>query len=98
MSETAISVTDAAKDFLRLLELVERKREPAILVREGKAVATLTPVPQTAHNCAELADAGLNLNAWLQTRAKRLLPISSEIALREKIDARILSNSQIKYH
>ncbi len=61
MRETAISVADAAKDFLRLLEVVERKREPAILVREGKAVATLTPVPETAHNCAELADRWLKL-------------------------------------
>jgi len=55
MSETAISVAEAAKDFLRLLEGVERRREPAILVREGKPVATLSPLPSAAMNCAELA-------------------------------------------
>ena len=56
MSETAISVAEAAKDFLRLLEGVERRRESAILVREGKPVATLSPLPSAARSCAELAE------------------------------------------
>jgi antitoxin (DNA-binding transcriptional repressor) of toxin-antitoxin stability system len=56
MGETAISVTEAAKDFLGLLERVERKRESAILMREGKPVATLSPLPNAALTCAELAD------------------------------------------
>ena len=56
MSETAIPVAEAAKDFLQLLDLVERKRESAILVREGRPVATLSPMPSTALTCAELAD------------------------------------------
>ena len=56
MNETAIPVAEAAKDFLKLLDLVERKRESAILTREGKAVATLNPVPGPALTGAELAD------------------------------------------
>jgi len=56
MNETAIPVAEAAKDFLKLLDLVERKRESAILMREGRAVATLNPVPGPAPTSAELAD------------------------------------------
>jgi antitoxin (DNA-binding transcriptional repressor) of toxin-antitoxin stability system len=56
MSEIAIPVADAAKDFLRLLERVERGRESAILLREGRPVATLSPLPRAALTCAELAE------------------------------------------
>jgi antitoxin (DNA-binding transcriptional repressor) of toxin-antitoxin stability system len=56
MSETAIPVAEAAKDFLKVLDLVERKREPAVLVREGRPVATLSPLPSTVLTCAELAE------------------------------------------
>jgi antitoxin (DNA-binding transcriptional repressor) of toxin-antitoxin stability system len=55
MSETAISVAEAARDFLGLLDRVESRRESAILVREGKPVATLSPLPTAAITCAELA-------------------------------------------
>jgi antitoxin (DNA-binding transcriptional repressor) of toxin-antitoxin stability system len=51
-----VPVADAAKDFLRVLDLVERRREPAVLVRDGKPVATLNPVPSAALTCGELAD------------------------------------------
>jgi antitoxin (DNA-binding transcriptional repressor) of toxin-antitoxin stability system len=54
MSETAVTVAEAARDFLRVLDRVEREREPAVLVREGKPVATLSPLPRTALTCAEL--------------------------------------------
>lgn len=56
MNEIAIPVAEAAKDFLKLLDLVERKGESAVLVREGKAVATLNPVPGPVLTSAELAD------------------------------------------
>ena len=56
MNETAIPVAEAAKDFLKLLDLVERKRESAILMREGRAVATLNPVPGPALTSSELAE------------------------------------------
>jgi antitoxin (DNA-binding transcriptional repressor) of toxin-antitoxin stability system len=56
MNETAIPVAEAAKDFLKLLDLVERKRESAILMREGKAVATLNPAPGPALTSVEVAD------------------------------------------
>jgi len=56
MSETAVPVAEAAKDFLRLLDWVETKHESAILVREGRPVATLSPLPSPALTCAELAD------------------------------------------
>lgn len=56
MNETAIPVAEAAKDFLKLLDLVERKRESAVLIREGRPVATLNPVPVPALTSAELAD------------------------------------------
>ena len=55
MSQTAIPVTEAAKNFLRVVEGVERTREPAVLTREGRPVATLNPVPGVAQTCAELA-------------------------------------------
>ena len=56
MSEVAITVAEAAKDFLRVLESVERNRESAILVRDGRPVATLSPIPGPASSCAELAE------------------------------------------
>jgi antitoxin (DNA-binding transcriptional repressor) of toxin-antitoxin stability system len=56
MSEIAIPVADAAKDFLKLLDRVERKRESAVLLREGRPVATLSPVPGAALTCADLAE------------------------------------------
>ena len=56
MSETAVSVAEAAKDFLRVLELVERAGRPTVLLREGKPVATLNPLPDVARTCAELAE------------------------------------------
>ena len=56
MSDTAIPVADAARDFLRVLDLVERKRETAILTRDGKPVATLNPIPEPAQSCAELVE------------------------------------------
>jgi len=56
MSDTAITVADAARDFLRVLDMVEQKREPAILVRDGKPVATLNPILEPAQNCRELAE------------------------------------------
>ena len=62
MSEIAIPVAEAARDFLKLLDLVERKREPAVLMREGRAVATLNPVPGPALTCAELADRWASLD------------------------------------
>lgn len=61
MSETTIPVAEAAKDFLRVLERVERRGEPAVIVRDGKRVATLSPLPAPALTCAELADRWPNL-------------------------------------
>ena len=56
MSENAITVAEAAKDFLRVLDRVERRRESATLVRDGHSVAKLIPWPKPAGACAELAD------------------------------------------
>ena len=56
VSENAVTVNEAARDFLRILDLVERKREPAILTRDGKPVAALSPLPISVQNCAELAE------------------------------------------
>jgi hypothetical protein len=56
MSDTAIPVAEAARDFLRVLDLVERRRETAVLVRDGKPVATLNPIPEPAQNCRQLAE------------------------------------------
>jgi antitoxin (DNA-binding transcriptional repressor) of toxin-antitoxin stability system len=56
MSETVISVADAAKDFLRILSDVEREGHSATLLREGKPVAILTPITKPAATCAELAE------------------------------------------
>ena len=56
MSETAIPVAEAARDFLRVLDRVERGGESAVLVREGRPVATLIPIPSAVLTCAELAE------------------------------------------
>jgi hypothetical protein len=56
MKEIAIPVADAAKDFLKVLSLVEGNRDTAVLMREGKAVATLNPMPGISLTCAELAE------------------------------------------
>ncbi len=56
MNETAVPVAEAARDFLRVLDRVERAGEPAILVREGRPVATLSPIPTAALTCAQLAE------------------------------------------
>ncbi len=55
MSGTAISVTDAAHDFVKLVERVERRRESAVITREGRPIATLVPVDRPAATCEELA-------------------------------------------
>ncbi|HEX4264985.1 MAG TPA: hypothetical protein VH597_11645 [Verrucomicrobiae bacterium] len=55
MSETTIPVAEAAKDFFRILDLVERQHQSAVLVRDGKPVATLNPILSSALNCEELA-------------------------------------------
>lgn len=55
-SEIAIPVAEAAKDFLKLLDRIERGHESAVLMREGKPVATLSPVPGPALTGAELAE------------------------------------------
>jgi len=56
MSEYAIPVSDAAKDFLRVLDFVTTRGEPATLVRDGYAVARLVPLHQPAATCHELAE------------------------------------------
>ena len=56
MSETTIPIDEAAKDFLRVLAWVEREGETAVIVRDGKRVATLSPLASPALTCAELAD------------------------------------------
>ena len=61
MSERAISVGEAARDFLNVLALVESRREPATLVRDGHPVARLVPLPQSAATCGELAERWKNI-------------------------------------
>lgn len=56
MSETAITVTDAARDFLRLIEQLEKTHESAVLVRDGQPVARLVPCSKPASSCEELAE------------------------------------------
>ncbi len=56
MSETIIPVAEAARDFLRVLDRVEHGGESAVIVREGRPVATLSPIPREALTCAELAE------------------------------------------
>ena len=56
MSENPVTVHDAARDFLRVLEMVETRRESATLLRDGHPVAKLVPLPQPAATCEELAD------------------------------------------
>jgi antitoxin (DNA-binding transcriptional repressor) of toxin-antitoxin stability system len=56
MSDIAIPVADAARDFLGLLDRVVRDHESAVLLRDGRPVATLSPLPRAALTCAELAE------------------------------------------
>jgi hypothetical protein len=78
MNETAIPVAEAAKDFLKVLDLVERKRESAVLMREGNAVAILNPAPAPALTGAELAE------RW---RKLERLPPDEANALADDIEA-----------
>jgi antitoxin (DNA-binding transcriptional repressor) of toxin-antitoxin stability system len=55
MSEATIPVSEAARDFLPILDLVERRQEPATLLRDGKAVARLVPIAAAAQTCEDLA-------------------------------------------
>jgi antitoxin (DNA-binding transcriptional repressor) of toxin-antitoxin stability system len=55
MSETTIPVAEAARDFFRILEIVECGHQSAVLVRDGKPVATLNPILSPALTCEELA-------------------------------------------
>ena len=61
MSETTVPVAEAARDFFRVLDLVERKHQSAVLVRDGKPVATLTPILSPVLNCEQLAALWENL-------------------------------------
>lgn len=53
---TAVPVSEAAKDFLGLLDWVESRHQSAVLTREGKPVATLNPFPSLPLTGAELAE------------------------------------------
>jgi antitoxin (DNA-binding transcriptional repressor) of toxin-antitoxin stability system len=55
MSEMTIPVAEAAKDFLGVLAVVENRKEPTVLLREGKAVARIVPCNAPAASCEELA-------------------------------------------
>ena len=55
MSEMAVTVSEAARDFLGVLDRVGRAGAPVIIVREGGPVATLIPLPEAALTCTELA-------------------------------------------
>lgn len=70
MSETTITVGEAARDFLRVLDRVERGGAPATLLREGRPVATLNPIPSAALTCAELADRWLKLEKLAADEAR----------------------------
>ena len=56
MNGTAVSVTDAARDFFALVERVEHDRESAVITREGRPVATLVPTERAAVTCGEAAE------------------------------------------
>lgn len=51
-----VPISEAAKDLLGLLDWVERRNECAVLTREGKPVATLTPLPRLPLSGSELAE------------------------------------------
>jgi len=72
MRETTILSDDVAKDFLRVLERVERNGEAAVIMRDGKRVATLSPLPAPAMTCAELADRWPNLERLAANEANAL--------------------------
>ena len=64
MSGTIISVTEAVRDFARVLERVENGRETAILMREGKKVAQIVPCPAglPSPDCEEMIRRWQNLD------------------------------------
>jgi antitoxin (DNA-binding transcriptional repressor) of toxin-antitoxin stability system len=53
--ELAVSVYDAAKDSLRVIERVESEGQPTVLFRTGKPVAWIVPFPAAAVDREELA-------------------------------------------
>lgn len=80
MSETAITVAEAARDFLGLLQRIETRQETAILVRDGQPVAMLSPCTRPAATCEELA------SRWSQLA--RLTPDEAEAFARDLEGAR----------
>jgi prevent-host-death family protein len=46
MSETVISVEDAAARLSELVERVQTRREPAVITRSGQPVARIVPMPR----------------------------------------------------
>jgi antitoxin (DNA-binding transcriptional repressor) of toxin-antitoxin stability system len=56
VGENAISVAEAAKDFLRVLERVESHGEVATIMRDGQPIARLVPLSRPAASCEELAE------------------------------------------
>ena len=77
MNETAIPVAEAAKDFLKLLDLVERKQESAIFMREGRAVATRNPMPGPELPSVELADRWEKWTSFPRMKPRPLPPLKS---------------------
>jgi antitoxin (DNA-binding transcriptional repressor) of toxin-antitoxin stability system len=80
MSEIVISVAEAAKDFLRLVELVESQGETRVLERDGKPIAKIVPFSRPAASCQELAALWENLS--------RLPPEEAEAFAQDLEDAR----------
>ncbi len=55
MSEVAITLDDAARDFARVVARACDRHESLLITDHGRPVARLSPVEGPARTCAELA-------------------------------------------
>jgi antitoxin (DNA-binding transcriptional repressor) of toxin-antitoxin stability system len=54
MSESALSIEDAARCLPEVVDRIRASGEPAVLLKSGEPVARVVPVPPQAHGSTEL--------------------------------------------
>jgi len=56
MSEPVVTVEDAAAHFSELVEQVRAKREAAVIVKEGRPLVRMVPIPTPGETSEDLID------------------------------------------
>lgn len=82
MSETVISLDEAARDFSALVARTCDRHESLLITDGGRPVARLSPIDEPARTCAELAER--------IKRQPRLSPENADSLERELAESRAL--------